>query len=137
MKDPIPTEKSRHIAFITFIALVVSSLLVIHPTETTLDSLFSLSLTDAGIKLLLAIALLIIIFVGRPRLEPLRRTLGALAATTLIYATLAAYSSQLAMGDMAILFFGALIATVESLEVQITATEVDAFTVLKGSNTKI
>lgn len=135
MKKSDTFEPSRYYAAMTILVLMLSSLATILPLSTTLQSQFSLNLFDSIIKFLVLGALTIILFVGRPRLTALRRVLGIVAAITLLYAVIGAYSADLALGDTVILFFGALIVTIESLEPTLpTAESSDVFTVLSGTH---
>lgn len=133
MKEIATTDISRYIASATFIALLISTIIIFFPHWTEHHSLFSLSWSEGIVKLALAAAMLIVAIAGSPRQILLRRTLGVLAVLILTYATFSAYTSQLALGDMVLLFSGALIATLQSLDVHMPATEVDGFTVLQGT----
>lgn len=136
MKTPDTSLLSRYLAAATALTLVFSSLTVLLAL-TPLQTQFSLELQDWVIKCLLLSGLLIITFMGRPRLIGLRRLLGAVAAITLLYAVGGAYMAQIALGDTVLLFAGALIATLESLEPTLPSGEpADVFSLLSETRAR-
>lgn len=133
MKTPDTSPLGRYVAAATALTLVFSSAIALF-SLTPLHAQFSLGLHDWVIKGLLLGGLLIITFMGRPRLIGLRRTLGVIAAISLLYAVSGAYLAQIALGDTVLLFFGALIATIESLEPTLSSNEpADVFSLLSDS----
>jgi hypothetical protein len=129
MNSSVATETSRFLAAITLLALILTTIIALLPIAPATNA-FAVGPIDCSVKLLLAAALGLITFIGRPRLMVVRRSLGSIAALTLLFAAIGAYTSQLGLGDAVLLFFGALISTLESLELQAPATETDVFTVL-------
>lgn len=131
MKERIELPKSKHLAAATLLAIVVCSVLPFLLHETEFARIFTVSWSDVFAKIALSIAMIIVIVAGRPRVTALRRTLGFLAAITLAYGAFGAFTHQLALGNMVIFFFGAFIATMESLEAKIPSDELDIVTVLR------
>lgn len=110
-------QSNRLLSALTTLVIIGSTMTFAYGQSLTLLSqYFSFSYLSLFIKVLLALAMLIIMFFARPRTEFHRVVVGAIGLITLSYAAYGAFSQSLPLGDAILYFIGAFIAVTESLE---------------------
>lgn len=108
---------NRIIAAFTALSITASiSAFAYNLSPIHLEQFFSFDALSLSAKVILACAMISLIFVARPRASMLRLALGSVATGVLLFAAYGAFASTLPLGDALIFFFGSLIAMTESLE---------------------
>ena len=103
-------------AFVTLLLLAVVISFGLGHYMTELERLFSFSGLSLIVQFLVAIALLIIVFFGRPRSSLHRAYFGSVATLAICFGAYGAFTGTLLLGEALIVIIGAIITVAEAVE---------------------
>lgn len=101
-------------AMATLAILAIISMFAFGYFTNTLEGHFSFSLQSLSVKSLLAVALMMIAFFGRPSSQIRRVVYGTVATIVLGVGAYGAFTSSLLFGDALVLIVGTIIAAIEA-----------------------